>query len=1664
MTSRQPPTRPRPRSASLPSLATVLRLKVPRTFADMEGMVDADSLEKMKAIYKSVDDIDMYTGALSEFPIEGGLVVLQLTCLVSDQFKRLKQAQLDEIRKTTLASIICDTSDDVTTVQPHVMKSVGTDNTRVPCSANPSRRPHQVGGGKATSSRKSVQEFNLKAEFTLKDTDVGDIMLSGAYQSPIYFSQEKVDATGGKKQFVLGATQDDAPTIVGVEKTSSDFEVTTLEDVSLEELITPGVKYTSRIIFREEPAATNVKLNSGFYDDLDASNSIENLIVESQQVNSGHITAGLDGASPSTVWSGTVPVAIKMPTFFSPIYDLFGAKSFMFGNGVVWSGTLSGTTIKGTYTLPQTTKSITGVTTQNWSGEFAFEVSPLWNATLAAIFVPGAKYYSKIHFQGTKYEAGITTLKGVPGEDPTVGMAAPIILQGSYSLDKSTFLWSGGFIITFRNKPILSFVMPPKPKKVDVNKPSITLDVTSGTVVAGFTGTNPTQVWGGELPATIPYSSLLSKDSWNPIPSPDITWTGKVNNNTFQGTFAVPTYKPNSTEEVVVWFVGNFSFKYTTRYGQLLEDFVVPGKKYNFKLMFIPTKSSSKEDKGGNKLVQFTQNAQEVIDDVKPGKILLFGNYFSKSFYCYFVPLCTDKKEYYWSGGMTLNFPETTNNTSNNLKMSNVEAIGKPSSQFGGKVTSGSLEGGLSGESMNVWWSGNLPVAIPTAIFRTNKTKLMAGSFGGYKINWSGSLIGNTLKGSFSLPQIVADYPMPTVRTWNGQFSFEIEPLWNATLDGLIKSEVQYSSGLYFQGMKVEESNDNLKLGESVVGSQSAPIILQGNFSPDGASFMWSGQFIISVKNYPMYASLNLMKTKVTVKDDSSPTKAPKPTKPPTTPKPVKPKTTVNFSVLTGQLTATNGSDPETVWAGTLPIEINTDLFNPTATLGGGISINWTPTSLSPQLVGTFSVTVYKRNSSILLPVPYSGNFSFHYVTKWGGAFTGLVNTGKQYSCSLVFKEMAKSSQSLSAEDVPKRFVLGDGESSGTPCTLILTGKNYIKSGNAFYCKIIPFMCSNEPDTNWFSFTGDALLVIKPPADPPMQQLSLMKPKPTISYMQGFPRRVNTTVIGGSIKAGLESEYPSTLWSGTFPVAIPLPVFWSDNVAGGAKVPKEDTLHTHQVIWSGSQMGPRVEGSFSLPQYSKTGLKWWTGRFSFLFQTSWGNLGDLDELIASGVNYKSRIIFRDINSPTPLMAPSQIDIDTATSLPIVLLGTYAPGKKTFFWSGQTIIATRGSPWNSLDQASNMLTGPEPGVWPMKPQQRVGALVSSGSVTNATNGAPVWSGSIPVTIPLSVFNVTKGVNVIWSASTLYPTFSGKYSIPQYVPNGETFKIQWMDGTFSFDLTPLWNTSLDVVEIGKEYATIIGTNLVKLSKAEQAELLTSFQNLIMESADLAGSPLGKINLKGLLTPDNLNFIWQGEAWFYPEKNKTVGPKSSLKLQADKPFYLTQFGGSVYDGSVTSGTSSFFSLSHTVWSGNIPAVIPFSAFWTGSFSSATFTKGITWTASSVTDSLISGSYSVPQYSWDGIATSVTWYKGNFKFYFRPLWNATLTSLIQPGVQYYSSISFQGEKPLLSAENSVSVPIVPTTGVKAPIILQGSYSPDRTAFYWSGNFILNVKPAKTV
>ncbi|CAH1153426.1 unnamed protein product [Phaedon cochleariae] len=133
------------------SWRTHCKLSKPKSFDDLKNDMDSYSLYNIKAIYKDVDDIDLYTGALSEIPLEGSILGPTITCLILDQFYRIKHGdrfwyenpqkpqsftpeQLSEIKKTTLGNVICDTSDGLHLVQRRVMERVENDDEYISCS------------------------------------------------------------------------------------------------------------------------------------------------------------------------------------------------------------------------------------------------------------------------------------------------------------------------------------------------------------------------------------------------------------------------------------------------------------------------------------------------------------------------------------------------------------------------------------------------------------------------------------------------------------------------------------------------------------------------------------------------------------------------------------------------------------------------------------------------------------------------------------------------------------------------------------------------------------------------------------------------------------------------------------------------------------------------------------------------------------------------------------------------------------------------------------------------------------------------------------------------------------------------------------------------------------------------------------------------------------------------------------------------------------------------------------------------------------------------------------------------------------------------------------------------------------------------------------------
>jgi len=96
--------------------------------------IPVDIIEKLKDVYAHVNDIDLYVGGVSETPMEGALLGPTFACIIGKQFRDLKRSdrfyyehghstttrftanQLNEIRKVTMAQILCDNA-QITKIQ-----------------------------------------------------------------------------------------------------------------------------------------------------------------------------------------------------------------------------------------------------------------------------------------------------------------------------------------------------------------------------------------------------------------------------------------------------------------------------------------------------------------------------------------------------------------------------------------------------------------------------------------------------------------------------------------------------------------------------------------------------------------------------------------------------------------------------------------------------------------------------------------------------------------------------------------------------------------------------------------------------------------------------------------------------------------------------------------------------------------------------------------------------------------------------------------------------------------------------------------------------------------------------------------------------------------------------------------------------------------------------------------------------------------------------------------------------------------------------------------------------------------------------------------------------------------------------------------------------------
>ncbi|XP_063825039.1 heme peroxidase 2 [Ostrinia nubilalis] len=130
-------------------------LKRAATFEDLSREIPDEVIARLKRIYPTVDDIDLFPGGMSERPLQGGLVGPTFACIIAIQFRQLRKCdrywyendntaarftehQLAEIRKSTLSKVLCENFDVPGDIQRAAFDLPSNFlNPRVPCSSLP---------------------------------------------------------------------------------------------------------------------------------------------------------------------------------------------------------------------------------------------------------------------------------------------------------------------------------------------------------------------------------------------------------------------------------------------------------------------------------------------------------------------------------------------------------------------------------------------------------------------------------------------------------------------------------------------------------------------------------------------------------------------------------------------------------------------------------------------------------------------------------------------------------------------------------------------------------------------------------------------------------------------------------------------------------------------------------------------------------------------------------------------------------------------------------------------------------------------------------------------------------------------------------------------------------------------------------------------------------------------------------------------------------------------------------------------------------------------------------------------------------------------------------------------------------------------------------------
>ncbi|XP_053970061.1 peroxidase isoform X2 [Anastrepha ludens] len=140
--------------ASYNDLREFCGLKRANSWEDYGDLIEREVIEKMKTLYASHEDVDLTVGGSVEAHVAGALAGPTFLCILTEQFYRTRvgdrfwhengdpltgftEEQLAEIRKASMARLLCDNGNQITSMQPSAFKTISKSNPVVPCSDIP---------------------------------------------------------------------------------------------------------------------------------------------------------------------------------------------------------------------------------------------------------------------------------------------------------------------------------------------------------------------------------------------------------------------------------------------------------------------------------------------------------------------------------------------------------------------------------------------------------------------------------------------------------------------------------------------------------------------------------------------------------------------------------------------------------------------------------------------------------------------------------------------------------------------------------------------------------------------------------------------------------------------------------------------------------------------------------------------------------------------------------------------------------------------------------------------------------------------------------------------------------------------------------------------------------------------------------------------------------------------------------------------------------------------------------------------------------------------------------------------------------------------------------------------------------------------------------------